>query len=768
MSLLYLFPIVMIAFNIHEYLATLLVGFSLCFYWLIFKKILYPLLGICIFYYVFTFYQHSLLLPIHEHNQDVQFIGWVTKAQEMSKKVHKIEVSVEQISVNSLDYLKKLSLMYYTKKSLDAGDPLICKIRLKSIQNKYNPNYIDYEKNAIRQGLQAKGYIKSERGRLECLPIEKMTQKPWSIFWLDFKKAIHEKVRSRIHGDSRFLSALLLGSVELIQGEEWEILERTGSIHMFIISGLHLGIIFYVFFYLFKYPLGVLLWYASWAQRKSSSEYATFFAWLATAFYVAICDGGLSIIRAFIMISLLSIAIIFRLKKRIEFVFFMTLSLVLLLDPYAPQGSGFWFSFLAVFALSFYFIQRVGLKQYAFWVQFLIAQWVVYIGVFPFLWYESNLWIPFSMLSNLLVLPIITYLVMPLGLLGVITIVLFNRDFFLLNISNFFLEQVLLILEKFSEYFLFFYAPAIPAWFACILTLIIFFCFSLGFQKSYILIFATILLMGVLLVKESSFDKGEFSMWVFDVGQGLSVLISTQNHHLIYDTGIGFSGGFNMGDSVVIPALKKMGISKIDRILVSHSDNDHMGGLAGLMDRYPQASVMMNGLNKDYPYDEICVAGKAWIWDEVSFKILSPLKAPKAKKEESNNDSCVLLVENNKFSFLMTGDIENSQERLLLEKYELQAVNKMLSPHHGSKTSSSYAFLNAMSLEDVIVSSGYQNRYRHPHQKVVDRYRNFNIKIHRTDQKSAIYWDSSRNQFKYGIELWKPWWKQYMSEYSMY
>ena len=225
-------------------------------------------------------------------------------------------------------------------------------------------------------------------------------------------------------------------------------------------------------------------------------------------------------------------------------------------------------------------------------------------------------------------------------------------------------------------------------------------------------------------------------MTLLDVGQGLSVVVQTANHWLVYDTGAKFSAESDMGQSALLPFLRLQGAGKIDKLIISHGDNDHIGGAASLMRGIPAEQVLTSvpQLLSDYS-PVMCAAGQSWTWDQVRFTLLSP---PHAFVSENDN-SCVLKIQSEQGAVLLTGDIEALAESWLIETYgnNLKA-NVLIAPHHGSNTSSTTSFLQAIQPEYVLIPAGYRNQFGHPHQEVLLRYQQIKAKWLTSADSGAI------------------------------
>lgn len=225
-------------------------------------------------------------------------------------------------------------------------------------------------------------------------------------------------------------------------------------------------------------------------------------------------------------------------------------------------------------------------------------------------------------------------------------------------------------------------------------------------------------------------------MTLLDVGQGLSVVVQTENHWLVYDTGAKFSAESDMGRSVVLPFLRRQGADKIDRLIISHGDNDHIGGALSLIQGMPTEQVLTSAPQQLSNYSPLmCEAGQSWTWDNVTFTLLSP----QHPFVSDNDNSCVLKIESEQGAVLLTSDIETAAESWLVETYGNQLkANVLISPHHGSKTSSTYEFLQAVQPVYVLIPVGYRNQFGHPHQEVLDRYEKIKAQWLNTADSGAI------------------------------
>jgi competence protein ComEC len=239
---------------------------------------------------------------------------------------------------------------------------------------------------------------------------------------------------------------------------------------------------------------------------------------------------------------------------------------------------------------------------------------------------------------------------------------------------------------------------------------------------------------------------GHFELLALDIGQGTAVLVRTRHHLLVYDAGPLYSAESDAGQRLLVPLLRARGDDRVDQLMLSHRDSDHVGGAASLLARVPVTSLSTS-LADDHPLratalpHQLCRAGQRWQWDGVDFDVLHPDEATTAAGGRPNTVSCVLRISGTQGSALLTGDIERAQELALVERHA-QALRSdvLLVPHHGSRTSSTAAFIEAVAPRVAVVQAGYRSRFGHPAPDVVARYTDRGVTVVRTDVCGAWTW----------------------------
>jgi competence protein ComEC len=254
--------------------------------------------------------------------------------------------------------------------------------------------------------------------------------------------------------------------------------------------------------------------------------------------------------------------------------------------------------------------------------------------------------------------------------------------------------------------------------------------------------------------KHASANDIPWQLVVFDVGQGLSVLIQRSSKSILYDTGASYPSGFNMADAVILPYLQHTGVDQLDKMIISHSDNDHAGGLNELQESIDINELLYNA--NPLEKNATCLHGKAFLWQNLHIKMVWP----KTIVSEENDDSCVLLISDGKHSVLLTGDISKKVEAALLRQYPELNADIIIVPHHGSKTSSSDLFLTTLQPSFAVVSAGYMNRWHMPVTEVVQRYQQHNIELLNTATSGQIIFTMSEqgiSKQSYYRDLWPFW-----------
>jgi competence protein ComEC len=410
---------------------------------------------------------------------------------------------------------------------------------------------------------------------------------------------------------------------------------------------------------------------------------------------------------------------------------------VLLTDPWAVLSPGFWLSFGAV-ALIFY-VTANRLHKLHWLHEYGKVQWAMMIGLIPpllALFQQLSLVAP---VANAFAIPLVSFVVVPLTLLG--TLPPLEWMLYVAHEAMVLCMFMLKQLDKLPYAVWTQHAP--PVW-----TIVsgvggaLWILAPRGFPMRLL---GILLLLPMFLIVPERPASGSARLVVFDVGQGLAVAVQTRDHAMLFDTGPAFSGEADSGNRILLPALRGMGIEKLDTLVLSHGDTDHIGGTESILRGIPVINVI-SSLPNTHPmlqfaaHNEPCVDGQSWEWDGVYFEILHPDKAETSDSFEHDNDrSCVLRVSTGQHSVLLAADAERESELRLLKNHRAELPSTLLVvPHHGSKSSSSQDFVEAVHPRYAMFTSGYLNRFGHPKEEIVERYRAIGSEVLRSDEDGAV------------------------------
>ena len=619
------------------------------------------------------------------------------------------------------------------RETVKAGQTWQLDIRLKHNNGLMNPGAFDYEQWLFQNHIQATGYVR--KGKL--LSSE---QAPCSLSGLRQKLA---DTLDRVLADNPYkglFKALAIGSRADISPPQWQLLMRTGTNHLIAISGLHIG--------LFAALSGAVVFFF-WRRmtclnlRLPAFMAASVSALLAAVVYAALAGFAIPTQRALLMLSVIFAAIMLGRTYYPSYVLLSALLLVLLIDPLSSLSFGFWLSFSAVAVIVMAVSSRLASAQgrTAKMSALVRIQMVVFSGLLPLTVIFFNRFSVVAPVANLVAVPLMSLFIIPLTLaaaaLSLISETLAGMVFNGLVYPLDMLFSYLRFLDNFS--FNVFYIPGFSLLAGFLLIAVLWLLMPRGWPGKTA---GLLLFLPLFFTPIEKPESGTIRLTMLDVGQGLAMAVQTRKHSLLFDTGDNYSPRFNMADSVIIPFLNYRGITHIDRLIISHTDRDHAGSFQPLYEGFNIKSVISgeadSSIFNGYPVNS-CQSGQHWIWDGVRFEILSP--APPLSKiglasrslKNNNNLSCVLLITTARHTrYLLTGDIEKQVERHLLVHYPELKADVLQVPHHGSNTSSGTAFINQLKPKIALFSYGYRNRFHHPSEKVVQKYRKKAIKIYTT------------------------------------
>lgn len=614
---------------------------------------------------------------------------------------------------------------YYPDQQIKAGQHWVFTVKLKRIHSTMNPGGFDYERWLFTEGIGATGYVRSKHK-----PVLLGRDSAWSNISV-WRQSIADQLASILGNSPSFalIKALTIGDGGSITQEQWDIFRKTGTVHLVVISGLHIGLVAGL-----VYSLVLKLWAWTGLLAWPPQRVAAVSAVLMAVFYSGLAGFSVPTQRAVVMLAIAMTAIILQRNSRPFNTLAVAMFAVLIFDPLAVLAPGFWLSFLAVSVIVYAVSGRLGKLGY-FWGAIKI-HWVTSLGLSPLLllfFQQVSLIAP---LANLVAVPVISLLVVPLSLLAVMVMfispMLAGKLFYCVDHV---LQGLWWLLDYLAELPMASINHAPPSYWALFFAVpgVLLLIAPVGIPARWL---SLVMFLPLVVTDAKRPETGDITMTLMDVGQGLSVVVQTADHLLVYDTGMRFSADSDMGQRVLLPFLHAQGIAKIDSLIISHGDNDHIGGAASLMRGMDTEKVLTSvpQLLSEYAPTE-CMAGQSWLWDEVKFTILAPQQAFQSK----NNNSCVLRIESKHGTVLLVGDIEAAAESWLVETYgEALQANVLVAPHHGSKTSSTAGFLRAVQPDYVLIPAGYRNQFGHPHQDVLAGYRRVNAKWLSSADSGAI------------------------------
>lgn len=711
-----------------------------------------------------------------------------------------------------------------------------------------NPGGFDYERWLMQQRIQAVGYVRKE---VQARRIERLhTPEPTSgdlldSWWLrganwqarfTLMQANLNGVRFRVQSnlvdflaDSEFrgiITALVMGDRKGISAAQQQVLRDTGTAHLMSISGLHIGLLAGLAYWLTKVSIGLFPKLMTiWPLHK----WALTGACLAATGYAALAGFSTPTLRAVFMLYVYGFYSFRDLPQEGFRSLLIAGLLVLIVAPFDIFSVGFWLSFVAVGviiwcvqgrlkqveigtvwqedeqALGRFSRRRIYFKLARSIREWGVLQWGIFVGLLPCSLYfigQISLLAPFI---NLLVIPVFGWIIVPLSLLGsalmTVSPVLAQAIFDLL-------DWLLAVMWPFFEWTAgqsawIFQKPALELWLEPILLLVLTITSLLVLAAKGLPFKSVGLVLGggvIVFVSASAgswegkrgsdgwFSGGGFGdeqipvggvdFALLDVGQGLSVVIRTQQHSLVYDLGPSYGPNLDAGRAVVVPFLNSVGVRHVDALILSHDDTDHTGGFESFeqyfnVDRVYAPSAVIKHFSEHKSMKQgvsvNCLKPLAWQWDDVNFMVyavarpkftqqdasatdnkisLGQVKPRKRPKWADNNQSCVLKIWGDGFSVLIPGDLEKKAERALVQAFPLWfdslaeevslRADILVLPHHGSRTSSSASFLQAVQPKHGLASAGYLNRFKHPYSGVVSRLEAQAVRLFRTDQSGAL------------------------------
>ena len=672
---------------------------------------------------VFAMIRLADRLPESLEGIDIPVHGIVVDLPDQNERRTRFDFIVTE---SKLKLPSKLRLSwYYPDQPVKAGQHWSFTVKLKRPHGSLNPGGFDYERWLFSEGIAATGYV-----RPGPQPVLLGRESAWHCIAV-WRQNITDRL-SVIADDSPSLGlikALTIGDGSGITQQQWDVFRKTGTTHLVVISGSHVGLIAgLVYFLVLK------LWAGTGLLAWSPQRVAAVAAMLTAVFYAGLAGFSVPTQRSVIMLSVVMSAIFLQRNTRPFNTLAVALFAVLAFDPLAALSAGFWLSFLAVSLIIYTIAGRLGHPGYV--LEMIKINWATSVGLSPLLLFFFQQVSLVSPLANFIAVPVISLLAVPVSLLGVL--LMYSAPLvagWLFFAVDGVLQGLWWLLFNLAELPIATINQAQPAVWALVYTIpgILLLLAPVGMPARGL---SLVMFLPLVFTTSQKPEPGAIKLTLLDVGQGLSAVVQTANHWLIYDTGAKFSAESDMGQSALLPFLRQQGVGHIDSLVISHGDNDHIGGAASLLRGIPTAQVLTSAPQQLSAYAPvICKAGQSWDWDNVTFTLLSPQQA----FESDNDNSCVLKIQSEQGTVLLPSDIEAAVESWLVETYgnKLKA-DVLIAPHHGSKTSSTLKFLQAVQPRFVLIPAGYRNQFGHPHVEVLQRYQQINAQWRNTADSGAI------------------------------
>ncbi len=673
-------------------------------------------------------------LPDHWQGIDLTVVGVVSDLPQTNARGERFVLDVEQVVTPHAPNLKRIQLTrYWPRKGpreaiVHAGERWEFTVRLKRPYGTHNPHGFDLEAFMLERGIAGSGYVRNtpEPHRIDA---RAATFSAWVA-------ATRAGIRGRIAatlGDAPYagvMTALVIGDQRSIPHNQWRAFTRTGVNHLLSISGLHVTMVAALMGWLAAF--GWRRWPRA-AERLPARQAGLVVAVLAACAYAVLAGFQVPAQRTLFMLGVLALAFWGRREPRPFSALIWALFVVLLIDPWAVLSAGFWLSFGAIAAILWVSFGRVTLPdKLRGWVTVQAAVTLALAPALLLLFQQVSIVSP---LANAVAIPVVSWLVTPLALLGVIVPPLWH-------VSAWIMEWLGQGLTWASTLPWAVAARPVPDAWVTLLAVVgtVWLLLPRGFPLRAM---GGLLWLPIVFPQQAQIAPGHFQADVIDVGQGTAILIRTPHHALLYDTGAAFADS-DSGERIIVPYLRASGVGALSGVMVSHDDNDHSGGLLSVLRDIPTGWLLhglpaSSPLLSTAPQPRQCYRGQQWQWDGVRFEILNPQAKAYVEGSRRDNDfSCVLKVSLGKQSLLITGDAERRGELELIESGADLSATVLVAGHHGSRTSSLVEFVEQVKPTMTVFTVGYRNRFNHPHPQVLARYREQHSRIFRSDSNGLI------------------------------
>ena len=695
-------------------------------------------------------------LPEALEGEDVEVIGVVDDLPRVVDRGVRFAFATEGVLTPGASVPARLALGWFVgfpdaergvpPPLVHAGERWRLTVRLQRPHGLANAAGFDLEAWLLERNLRATGYVRGDDGNMR---LDAFAGRAMDVV-NRARERVRERVRRALPGAAYagVLVALAIGDQSGLDDAHWSVFNRTGTGHLISVSGLHVTV-FALLAGGVAYAL--LRRCVALTTHVPARKLAAVAGLAASAGYVLLAGAEVPALRTLAMLAVATLGLWLARPGTAFSTWLAALALVLAFDPWAVLGPGFWLSFFAVGVLIFAGAGRVTeaepartrvARLRATLAEATRSQAAITLGLAPLsllLFGQLSIVGP---LANAISIPVVTFVIVPVVLVAALV-----PPLPLWPLAHDLVALLMRVLEPFAAWPGAAWAQHRP------LPLAVAFAvpgllLALAPRGAPGRPLGIVLLLPLVLLVPPRPPPGTFRLTVLDVGQGTAAIIETHAHTLLYDTGPRWNDAADAGGRVIAPVLRAAGIRKLDTLVVSHRDLDHAGGALSVLQQVPVA-LLLSSLDEAHPIvlrqrergaTQRCTEDTSWTWDGVRFDVLFPEPRHYADATRKPNDlSCVLRVAGVHGSALLAGDIEAVSElALLLARREALAADILLAPHHGSRTSSTPAFVAAVGARHVVFTVGHRNRFGHPRADVVARYVRAGSQLHRTDRSGAL------------------------------
>lgn len=674
----------------------------------------------------------SDLPPVLE-GRDLIVTGRIASMLDVREADPQFEFDVEDASDARVP--KRIRLAWYDSDVRPlAGERWRFVVRLKRRNGFANPGGFDYEGYLFRVGIAATGYVRQDdrNARLEAGDTSYLILRTRA--WIGTRIA-HATDNSPMLG---ILQGLAVGDTQAMTPDQWSVFAATGTSHLMAISGLHITMIAA----LAAYAGGCIVrWRRAQRLRLTAIHGQALAGIVAAVSYSLLAGMSVPTQRTLVMLCLFFALRWARREMSIGGALGIALLGVLIIDPFAPLAIGAWLSFGAVAIILLATIGRIGRERAH--VNFVRVQLAVTIGMLPIVVIAFGAQSLISPFANAVAVPLFTLLLVPLVLFGsFLAAISIDVGGVVLGVATQVLEWSWPFFRWLAERpWSMWYFPELPLVHCILLVLAAGLLIAPSLWPTRVA--AMLLCAPALMFEPETPLAGDYEVTILDVGQGLAIVVRTHSHVLVYDAGPAFRTGRDTGELVVVPYLRARGVRALDGLVVSHDDLDHRGGAGSIIRSLPTQTVIVGPSVQRAPAgSHRCVAGQRWVWDEVTFEILHPSAGSNAG---DNDTSCVVRISAQSGSTLLTGDIESDAELELVNRGLLPA-DVVVVAHHGSRSSSTEAFVQATRPRLAAVSAGYRNRWGFPQPAITERWQSAGAIVSSTIEAGAIQIEVTRRR----------------------